>query len=99
MTKTKINQTKNISVTSVIAITSLIASTILFFAVFSERARLDTLYDQQVRQSMDNFYKASRITFCYDNAIHPCTDDAIAGWNSTHSNDVQFSTVSPRLVK
>lgn len=80
----------------VLIILSLVASTILSIAMINERVRTDFFIDQQVQQQSDNWYKVSRITFCYDNDIKPCSDSVLTTWNVNHQEE-QFGIVSPKF--
>lgn len=68
-------------------IATFVVAIILCIYVYRESVRLNTLYDQESQHSLDSSYKASRVTFCYDNDIHPCSDDGIKIWNNLHPDE------------
>ncbi|MFZ2125302.1 MAG: hypothetical protein WA087_00875 [Candidatus Saccharimonadales bacterium] len=68
-----------------------IVTIILCIVVNSNSYWIWVYSDQEMRHSIDNSYQTSRITYCYDNEIHPCTDDAITTWNKKHPAEASFS--------
>lgn len=64
-----------------------IATFVISFSMYKMQNQLTLVHEQQVRQSNENFKSVSRITFCYNNQIEPCSDDAIAMWNSANPNN------------
>lgn len=96
MNKHKKDYAKQVRLISIILVLSLALLIMLFFMVFSERNRLNMLYDQEVQDSLDSSYQSSRLSFCYENSLKPCTDEKITNWNSTHPDD-QFSVIPSKL--
>ena len=80
----------------VMSAVALIVSCVLVVALYNEKNRLDVLYDQEIQHNFDNSYQAQRITFCYDNDIHPCSMDEIMAWNKAHP-DNKLPLVAPSL--
>lgn len=79
----------------VVAAAALTVAAILSVTAVHERDRLDALYNQESQHTLDNAYQAQRITFCYDNNIHPCVLDKIMAWNKAHpDNTLQLSATT-----
>lgn len=96
MNKHKNNQIKPSSLTLVLALASLVATALLAMFVFTQESRMNTLYDQQYQAQVRESYNTARITFCYDNNVHPCTDGAIEAWNNKHPED-HFNLAAPNM--
>jgi hypothetical protein len=96
MNRPKNKPTKQLPVTLLVAVLSLLATILLAMFVFTQESRINTLYDQQFQAHIDDSYSAARITFCYDNIIRPCTDDAITAWNAKHPEDA-FNISKPQI--
>lgn len=65
----------------VVAAAALTVAAILSVVVVNERDRLNMVSSQEAQHALENYYWTQRITFCYDNNIHPCSLDTITTWN------------------
>jgi len=75
---------------------ALVVAAILAITVVSLRDNIYTLGDQQMKNAINESYKTSRLQFCYDNELVPCTDDVIEAWNKAYPDDT-FNITAPLI--
>jgi len=93
--KQKTSQQKITTATLIIASVSLLISLILG-VLYIEEVTVSNLRVKSGGQNyFDNYYDISRLRFCYENSIKPCSDDNITSWNATH--DETFSLNRPKV--
>ena len=72
----------------IITVVTLIVTIILGFVVYNHDSWINTLFDQEIKDNLNNSYQINRLTDCYDNNLHPCTDDVITAWNNKHPENI-----------
>ena len=83
-TKNKQNKLSATLILSVLAVAVSLASIMMNIIT---QDRLNLLFDQESRHSREAFESSSRIRFCYDYGVQPCTDEEIAKWNKANPGE------------
>ena len=74
---------------------ALVVAAILAVSLVDTRERLDSYSKQQMYNNSSSSYWTSRLSFCYDNSLNPCTDEVIEAWNKAYPDDT-FSLTPPQ---
>lgn len=91
--KQKTSQQKITTASLVIASVSLFMSLILGVLYLEEVAVSNLRFKSSGQNYFDNYYDISRLRFCYENSIKPCSDDAITSWNATHDETFSLTRI------
>lgn len=87
MFKKKFDQKKQTKIALALASVSLVINLILGFILFNDNQIAKVVDISNINNMMENHYLTSRITFCYDNNIHPCDHDQLSAWNKAHPDN------------
>lgn len=78
----------------VVASAALVTSAILAMTLTGMRDNLRVFGDQQIRNDISNNYWTTRLEFCYERNLNPCTGDVIDAWNKAYPDDT-YNSVPP----